>query len=172
MRAAASGRTSWSPGFTSQRTLITCLVTSFKSGCIWGSPGPSTRTHSLTGVRSACHKPDRSGLPFNRGAGAERFGRPSAVRGSEASRWLSHCASKQTTAPANTSPTVDASLSITTSSADVQAADGSTTWLVVGRLFLHRVDHEDRHRPLAHLELEAELAVDRVGQRQRAARVR
>src|SRR5215471_6961101 len=44
--------------------------------------------------------------------------------------------------------------------------------LVVRGLFLHRVDHEDRHRPLAHLELEAELAVDRVGQRQRAGRVR
>src|SRR5437773_5406182 len=39
------------------------------------------------------HNPDRSGLPSgDRGAGAERLGLPSAVRGTSACLTFSHCA--------------------------------------------------------------------------------
>src|SRR5262249_48593438 len=93
-------------------TLTTCFVTSPKSTCNWVNPGPRTLANSSRGVRSACHTPETSGLPLTRGAGAERFGLPSAVRGVLGSRWSSHCASTHTILPISTSQSMDASLEI------------------------------------------------------------
>src|SRR4030095_3417141 len=46
--------------------------------------------------------PDRSGLPFNRGAGAVMLILPSFVRGAPAIGWFTHCAPTETPAPRHT----------------------------------------------------------------------
>jgi hypothetical protein len=57
-------------------------------------PPGSILMSSGIGAGSACHTPERSGVPCApvRGAGAARFGLPSAVRGRSGVGWFTHCA--------------------------------------------------------------------------------
>ena len=79
--ATASGRSGRSAGLTSQKMLLTYFVISPRSTWMFDGSVPRARIYSLTAVRSACQTPDKFGLPFTRGAGADKFGLPSLVRG-------------------------------------------------------------------------------------------
>ena len=75
---AAAAAVSGSPSFM-LRPMSTNVATGGPSGVSEGRNGPPRRP--LGGWRLS-QTPEKSGLPFgSRGAGASRFGRPSAVRG-------------------------------------------------------------------------------------------
>src|SRR5579872_443846 len=89
--ALSSGRSGDSSGLTPARTLK-------KERGGGSSPRPFAPPgrifiSSLIGAPSPCQTPDRSGLPLEaRGAGADKLGLPSLVRGAPGSRVFSHCA--------------------------------------------------------------------------------
>src|SRR5437016_6127447 len=81
IRAKVSGREGLSSGLKSQKRLNTYLETLGRSICKSKNPGGKARVSSLRGVASASQRPERSGLPLRRGAGAVKLGLPSLVRG-------------------------------------------------------------------------------------------
>src|SRR5688572_5213332 len=86
--SAAHGVSGRPPGML--RPMSTKVASGGASAVSDVSAGPPRRP--LGGTRLS-HVPDKSGLPFGmRGAGASRFGRPSAVRGMSGVRWIGHCA--------------------------------------------------------------------------------
>ena len=82
--SAAAGVIGASSGLKSARILMPYLwkvVRSSPGTLKVFKPGPYKRAISADGVGSTCHNPERSGLPFTRGAGADRFAFPSRPRG-------------------------------------------------------------------------------------------
>src|SRR5437762_5671393 len=90
-----SATNSWRKGESSGLTPANTLKNDIGGG---SSPRPLTPAgrifmSSLMGAPSPCQTPDRSGLPLEaRGAGADKLGLPSLVRGIPESRVFSHCA--------------------------------------------------------------------------------
>src|ERR1700680_2967725 len=100
--SAASGRMDASAGLKSARMFQKYLLK------VRGSSPGTTKKVSLPsklspgGTGSVCQTPERSGLPLDaRGAGAERLGLPSRVRGVPGVGWFNHWACAHTSAPAN-----------------------------------------------------------------------
>src|SRR5579862_7660927 len=90
--AAVSGS---SPGLKSDRMFLKY----FELG---DSPNPNRP--GPRGSASTCQIPERSGLPFTRGAGPVIFTLPSAVRGAPAVGWFTHWACATKPPPRNTGP--------------------------------------------------------------------
>src|SRR6266853_2822074 len=100
--SAASGRMGASAGLKSARMFQKYLLKVRGS-----SPGTTKKLSSPSklspgGTGSVCQTPERSGLPLDaRGAGEERFGLPSRVRGVPGLGWFNHWACAYINAPAN-----------------------------------------------------------------------
>src|SRR5579864_7884585 len=80
---AASGRMGASAGLKSAKMFQKYLekVLGSSPGTTKGLTSPNKLASSPGAASSGCHTPERSGLPLIRGAGAERLGLPSLVRG-------------------------------------------------------------------------------------------
>src|ERR1051325_5828621 len=80
--------------------------------------------------------------------------------------WVRICSSTSVQKTTATFP-----ISSETESSRGCSAKASAERSVIRRLFLHRIDHQHWHRTLAHLELQPELPVDGVRQRQGPVRL-
>src|SRR6185369_2642016 len=147
---AASGRSGASSGLKSARTLRVYLLKVLRSspGTLnVPKPGPYKRAISADGVGSTCHSPERSGLPFTRGAGADRLGLPSRVRGMPGVGECIHCACTPLESSAHRTNRHECLISkCYCTAAEAAASAPARPLLTVAVLCLHPVPAQNRAR--------------------------